>query len=82
MTDTRDSTQAPSRQPPRPPARTRTGPGLFYRQVIAELRKVVRPTRRELVTYTTVVVIFVVIVLAYVSGLDYLFSKGVLKVFG
>jgi preprotein translocase subunit SecE len=50
--------------------------------VIAELRKVVRPTRRELVTYTTVVVIFVMIVLAYVSGLDYLFSKAVLKVFG
>ena len=32
---------------------------LFYRQVLAELRKVIWPTRKELITYTTVVIFFV-----------------------
>jgi len=54
----------------------------YYREVVAELRKVIWPTRRELVTYTTVVVIFVAIIVALVAGLDYVFARGVLKVFG
>jgi len=29
--------------------------GLFYRQVVVELRKVVWPTKKELTTYTSVV---------------------------
>ena len=60
----------------------RTSPLLFYRQVVAELRKVIWPTRHELVTYTTVSLIFVVIVVAIVFGLDNLFSWLVLKLFG
>ena len=56
--------------------------GRFYREVVAELRKVIWPTRKELVTYTTVVVVFVSIVVAIVAGLDYGFSKLVLAVFG
>ena len=55
---------------------------LFYRQVVAELRKVIWPTRKELVTYTTVVIFFVCLVILYVTTLDVLFSKAVLKVFG
>ena len=55
--------------------------GLFYRQIIAELRKVVWPTRNELVTYTTVVIVFVSIVVAIVATLDYGFSKLILWVF-
>ncbi|MEU6233762.1 preprotein translocase subunit SecE [Kitasatospora sp. NPDC047058] len=55
---------------------------LFYRQIIAELRKVVWPTRSELVNYTTVVVVFVVVVMAFVAGLDYGFSKLSLWIFG
>jgi preprotein translocase subunit SecE len=54
----------------------------FFRQVVAELRKVVRPTRTELITYTTVVFVFVLAVMTYVSGLDYGFGKLVLWVFG
>jgi preprotein translocase subunit SecE len=60
----------------------RTSPLLFYRQVVAELRKVIWPTRNELVTYTTVSLIFVIIVLAIVFGLDNAFSWLVLKFFG
>ncbi|MFD8752368.1 preprotein translocase subunit SecE [Kitasatospora sp. NPDC059577] len=56
--------------------------GLFYRQIIAELRKVVWPTRSELTNYTTVVVVFVVVVMAFVAGLDYGFSKLSLWIFG
>ena len=60
----------------------RTSPTVFYRQVVAELRKVVRPTRNELITYTTVCMVFVVVVMAYVAGLDIAFGKLVLLVFG
>lgn len=48
---------------------------LFVRQILDELRKVVRPTGPELVRYTTVVVVFVMIMMALVSGLDLGFSK-------
>jgi preprotein translocase subunit SecE len=55
---------------------------LFYRQVIAELRKVIWPTRKELVTYTTVVLVFVVVVTTYVGVIDLAVAKAVLAVFG
>lgn len=55
---------------------------LFLRQVVAELRKVVRPTRHELLTYTSVVLVFVLIIMTYVSGLDFAFGRLVLWVFG
>lgn len=55
---------------------------LFYRQVVAELRKVIWPTRHELVTYTTVVIVFVLIVMAFVALLDLGFGRLVLAVFG
>jgi preprotein translocase subunit SecE len=55
---------------------------LFLRQVAAELRKVVRPTRNELITYTTVCMVFVAVIMAYVAGLDIALGKLVLLVFG
>jgi preprotein translocase subunit SecE len=55
---------------------------LFYRQVVAELRKVIWPTRKELVTYTTVVLFFVVVVTTYVALVDLAAAKSVLSVFG
>ncbi len=54
----------------------------FYKQVVAELRKVIWPTRHELLTYTAVVLVFVLFMVAVVSLFDFLFSQGVLKVFG
>jgi preprotein translocase subunit SecE len=50
--------------------------------VVAELRKVIWPTRKELLTYTAVVVVFVALMLTIVAGLDWVFAKGVLWVFG
>ncbi|ACQ81407.1 preprotein translocase, SecE subunit [Beutenbergia cavernae DSM 12333] len=55
---------------------------LFVRQVIAELKKVVRPTRSELMTYTAVVIVFVLAVMLYVGVLDFGIGKLVLWVFG
>jgi preprotein translocase subunit SecE len=55
---------------------------LFYRQVIAELRKVVWPTRGQLTTYTTVVIVFVVIMIGLVTVIDYGFQEAVKYVFG
>ncbi|MDY0908893.1 preprotein translocase subunit SecE [Microbacterium sp. CFBP9034] len=55
---------------------------LFIRQVFAELRKVVTPTRQELLKYTGVVLGFVVIMMAIVYGLDVLFVWLTAYVFG
>lgn len=54
---------------------------MFLRQVVAELKKVVRPTRNELLTYTWVVLIFVIAVMAFVSAIDFGMGKLVLWVF-
>ena len=55
---------------------------LFIRQVFAELRKVVTPTRQELVKFTAVVLGFVVVMMAIVYSLDLLFTWVVNVVFG
>ncbi|MEI6216802.1 MAG: preprotein translocase subunit SecE [Actinomycetes bacterium] len=56
--------------------------GLFYRQIIFELRKVVWPTRQQLSTYTAVVLVFVGFIIAVVSLLDVALTKVVFLVFG
>jgi preprotein translocase subunit SecE len=54
----------------------------FNRQVVAELRKVIWPTRTELVTYTAVSVIFVTFMVALVALYDYAFTKLIFSAFG
>jgi len=56
--------------------------GRFVREIVAELQKVIWPTRKELLTYTTVVVIFVAIMMTFVSLLDVGFAKAMFLVFG
>jgi preprotein translocase subunit SecE len=77
---------APAARASRSAARTSGGPlariSRFVREVIAELGKVIWPTRKELVTYTTVVIVFVSVMVALVAGLDIAFAKAVLWVFG
>ncbi len=60
----------------------RTSPVTFYRQVVAELRKVVWPTQQQLITYFLVVMVFVLVVMTIVSLLDLAFGKAVFAVFG
>ena len=54
----------------------------YVRQVASELRKVIWPTRKELVTYTSVVLVFVIIMVSLVAVFDFAFTKAVLAVFG
>jgi len=56
--------------------------GLFYRQVVSELRKVVWPTRNQLTTYTSVVLVFVTFIIAIVSLFDLGITKVVFWIFG
>jgi preprotein translocase subunit SecE len=55
---------------------------LYNRQIVGELRKVIWPTRNELVTYTLVSLIFVTVMVALVALYDYAFTKAVLGIFG
>jgi preprotein translocase subunit SecE len=67
---------------PKPSGRRRRGPVGFVRESVSELRKVLWPTRNELVTYSIVVIIFVVVMTAIVAGLDFGFAKLILSIFG
>ena len=62
--------------------RDRTTPALFIRQVAAELRKVIWPTRNELVTYTAAALTFVIIMSVIVLTLDWGFTKAMFWFFG
>ncbi|MGH2528669.1 MAG: preprotein translocase subunit SecE [Actinomycetota bacterium] len=62
--------------------RKRTSPRQFLKEVRQELKKVNWPTRQELFAYTVVVLVSVTVLTSFVFGLDFLFSKLVLKVFG
>jgi preprotein translocase subunit SecE len=81
-TQTRGSAAEKSAKPGRPAKQDRVTPARFVREVIQELQKVVWPTRKELVTYTTVSLVFILIMVAIVTSLDYGFTKLVLAVFG
>ena len=56
--------------------------GGFFREVVSELRKVIWPTRKELLTYTSIVVVFVTVITTIVVLLDLGLGKAVLWAFG
>ena len=60
----------------------RTSPATFYRQIVAELRKVVWPTQQQLITYFLVVLVFVLVMIGFVAVLDLAFGKAVFAIFG
>jgi preprotein translocase subunit SecE len=81
VTDTREvARKEPSGSPQRrnPFARI----ALFVRQIVAELRKVVYPTQRQLITYSIVVLIFIAIMIAVVTTLDLGFQRLMFEIFG
>ncbi|OEU85217.1 preprotein translocase subunit SecE [Streptomyces abyssalis] len=93
MTEITDTTQVPEPggsseggKSRRGGKRGKKGPfgrlGLFYRQIVAELRKVVWPTRHQLSTYTSVVIVFVAIMIGFVTVIDYGFTEVIKYVFG
>ncbi|WP_131748585.1 preprotein translocase subunit SecE [Frankia sp. Cppng1_Ct_nod] len=80
-TDTRDAAPRAGR-PARSAGRRRTTPLRFYREVVAELRKVIYPGRNELITYVAVVLVFCSVMVAFVASLDFGLTKAVLAIFG
>ena len=81
-TQTRGPAPERAAKPNRPAKPDRTSPAQFVREVRDELRKVVWPTRKELVTYTTVALIFILIMVGIVTSLDYGFTRLVFALFG
>jgi preprotein translocase subunit SecE len=68
--------------PGAPTKRERTKPREFIKEVIAELRKVAWPSRQEVVAYTIVVLVSVVVIATIIFGMDFVFSKAILNLFG
>ena len=58
----------------------RTGARQFLKEVRQELRKVDWPSRRELISYTIVVLVTVIVMMSLVFGLDFVFSKLIFNV--
>ncbi|ALV51682.1 preprotein translocase subunit SecE [Streptomyces althioticus] len=89
MTDAVGSIDMPDAQEKKPRKggkRAKKGPlkrlALFYRQIVAELRKVVWPTRNQLTSYTTAVIVFVVLMIGLITLIDYGLSNAAKYVFG
>ena len=83
----RKLTKAPVRKErshhkPADQGKQRIGPVTFTKQSVAELRKVKWPSGDELGQYFLVVLVFVLLIIAYVSGLDVVFGWVVIKLFG
>ncbi|MCV7198491.1 preprotein translocase subunit SecE [Mycobacterium angelicum] len=54
----------------------------YLKQVVSEMRKVIWPSRKQMLTYTSVVLVFLAFMVALVGGTDLGLSKLVLLVFG
>ena len=68
--------------PPPPKAKSeRTSLPTFIKEVRGELRKVAWPTRAEVVNYSIIVLVAVVILTAFIAGLDWVFGEAVFELF-
>ena len=79
--------RAPRRRPPRrAPTARRATRSLFVwtylQQVVAELRKVIWPNRKQMVSYTTVVLVFLAFMVTLIGLVDLGLAKLVMAVFG
>lgn len=54
----------------------------YLKQVIAELRKVIWPNRKQMISYTTVVLVFLAFMVSLIGGVDLGLAKLVTLVFG
>ena len=59
--------------------RKRTKPREFVREVSGELRRVAWPNRQEIITYTVVVLVSVTFFMLVIGGMDWVFTKAVVK---
>ncbi|WP_419944306.1 preprotein translocase subunit SecE [Candidatus Poriferisodalis sp.] len=63
------------------PSSERAGPAQFVGEVRSELRKVIWPTRSELVNYSVVVFVTIVVLTAMIAGFDWVLGEAVLRLF-
>ncbi|MGB3480768.1 MAG: preprotein translocase subunit SecE [Mycobacterium sp.] len=54
----------------------------YLKQVVAELRKVIWPNRKQMITYTSVVLVFLAFMVSLISGVDLGLAKLISLVFG
>jgi preprotein translocase subunit SecE len=70
------------RQPPPPKQRDeRTSPKQFVHEVRGEMRKVVWPTKAEVINYSIIVFVAVVVLTAFIAGLDWLFGTAIIHLY-
>lgn len=74
-TKSRTSTQAAA------PNRERTAPRQFLREMRGELRKVAWPTKAEVINYSIIVLVFLVLMTALVGAADWAFAKAIFWLF-
>jgi preprotein translocase subunit SecE len=74
--------RVPAKNPGAPARKERTKPLQFFKEVVAELRKVAWPTRSEVVAYSTVVLVASIVVAAVIFAMDYVFTQAVLALYG
>jgi preprotein translocase subunit SecE len=79
--DRRAAPQQASRRAATQEKKKRTGARQFLKEVRLELKKVDWPTRSELTTYSTVVLVTITVLTGFVFGVDYLFTKFVFPIF-
>lgn len=75
-------TSTDKKKPPEAAKRGRTTPWTFAKQSVGELKKVIWPSGQDVSQYFVVVLVFVVFIMAIVAGLDFGFTKLLLKLFG
>ena len=56
--------------------------GLFIKQIIDEMRKVVTPTRKQLFMWSLAVFIFVALLMVFVTAMDFGLGKLAFLIFG
>jgi preprotein translocase subunit SecE len=79
-----DGAPARTKPAPRPaprPVKERTSPRQYLREVRGELRKVAWPTREEVVRYSVIVFVTVVVLGAFIFCLDFLFARSIFFLF-
>jgi preprotein translocase subunit SecE len=69
----------PAPAAPRPEGRT--SPAQFVREVRAELRKVAWPSRSEVINYSIIVLVTVVILTTFIAALDFVFGEAIFTLF-
>ena len=82
----RAAKKAKASKKPRKPGDRSANPFVFVynylKQVVAEMRKVIWPNRKQMLTYTSVVLAFLAFMVALVGLADFGLAKLVLLVFG